>query len=290
MKTLKLVALAVLMTAFCFGQTAMSTTTLGAAITSTSTTTITLASTSSMLSSGPANQIQTALYVDLEFMPVVTVIDSTHALVQRGKNQTRPALHASGATVYYGNPVGNFFSNAPPQAGTWGACTASTELYLPKIYVTTGQIFDCKRTGVAGTSGQWINISQGTMAVAGQRVSNFCTGSVAAGETEFLNGAACNGATTATARQVMTSPGTLANLYAVAGTAPSGGTNKDVLTVTVNGTGTAITCTFGGAGATTCNDVTHSVQVFPGDVVTFSFVTMTSTDAAANVAAVVGVY
>ena len=283
----RLIALAVLLGAVCFAQTAVSTTTLGAAITATNATTITLTSTTGMSNSGPANQINTVIYVDEELMWVTTVSDGTHAIVQRGKGQTRPALHASGANVIFGPPAGNFFSNAPPQAETRGACTMSQELYLPKVYATTGDIFDCKRTGAAGTSGQWIKVSQGTMAWAGQRVSAFCTGTVGSGELDYLNGAACGSATSATARQIISSPGTVANLYAYS-SAVVVALGSDVVTVLKNGSNTALTCTMA-AGATTCYDITHSFSVVPGDVLTFNF-QATASDTAANISVAVGVY
>jgi hypothetical protein len=67
-----------------------------------------------------------------------------------------------------------------------------------------------------------------------------------------------------------------------------GGSGKDVLTVLKNGSATTLTCTIA-AAAKTCSDITHSVGVVPGDVLTFSFVTATS-DTAANVAASVSLF
>lgn len=280
--------LAILVAATAFGQgTALGTTTLSSAVLTPNATTINLPTTN-MLNAGPGNQINTGIYVDREFMRVLTVVDSTHVTVQRGQNQTRPYVHASGAKVYYGNPVGNFFSNYADPAESWGSCLIANELTLPKIYVTTGDIFQCYQTGAAGTAGQWVRIGHGTMAPAGSRVSAFCTGTAGTAETEYLNGAACSGATTLTARQIISTGGTLANLYVVSSAAFTGGTNKDVITVYKNGSATAITCTAA-ATATTCSDVTHSVNVVPGDIIAFQFVSATS-DTAANVSAVVGVY
>ena len=283
----RLIAISVLLGAVCFAQTAVSLTTLGAAITTPNATTITLTSTTGMSNSGPANQINTVIYVDQELMWVTTVIDGTHLLVQRGKGQTRPMLHASGANVIFGPPVGNFFSNVPISAETWGACTASNELYLQKVYASTGDILDCKRTGAAGTSGQWIKVAQGTMAVSGQQVTAFCTGTVGSGALDYLNGAACSTSTGETARQVISSSGTVANLYAYSSAVVVAG-GSDAVTVRKNGSNTALTCTMA-AGATTCTDTTHSFSVVPGDVLTFNF-QATASDTAANIAVGVGVY
>ena len=226
-----------------------------------------------------------AIYIDRELVWVTTVIDSTHVLVQRGKGQTRPFAHAAGAKVYFGNPVDNFLANNPSAAESWGSCTATAEVSLPKIYTTTGDIFDC-RNGANG--GQWIQIGNGTMGQYGSEIRSFCTGSLGSAQTEYLNYAACSGATTATAQYVVSSPGTLANLYVSAGTAVTGGSSKDVLTVYKNGSATTLTCTIAASG-TSCSDTSHSVATVPGDVITFQFVTATS-DAGANIAAAVGLY
>jgi hypothetical protein len=147
----KLLVLLALVSALSFGQTGLSTTTLSSAITSASATTINL-STTGMLSSGPANQINTGIYIDHEFMWVVTAVDSTHAIVARGKNGTRPFAHVSGATVWFNPPTtaypaianSNFLAVSPIEAETiYGACTASAEPTLPKIYVKSGHKLDC---------------------------------------------------------------------------------------------------------------------------------------------------
>ena len=279
----------------CYGQASMASTTLGAAITTTSQTTITLASTSTMLNPGPANRINTVLYVDKEFMWVQSVVDSTHVVVNRAKGigaSANATTHASGAKVYFAitttsAPAPSYFKNEQNTAENYGSCSMSSELVLPRIYLFNGDIFDCKRTGAAGTGGQWILVGNGTMGTYGQRVSGFCTGTVGSAETTFLNGAACSGGTTATARQVITTAGTLANLR-VFSSAAFLGTGGSILYVLKNGSNTAITCSPA-AAATTCSDTTHSVAVVPGDVITFSFLSATS-DTAANISAAVGLY
>ena len=300
-KLIAIVALLALFAGACLGQTALSTTTLGAAITDTSSTTVTLTSTSTMQNQGAANQINTCFIVDKEVFGVVTVVDSTHVITQRrggGCGVTgagaRPTFHASGSKVYFSITANG--NTAPSLIGVsnqstsvnYGSCTASSLLALPRFYTFTGEMFNCFRTGAAGTSGQWVKVGEGTMAPSGSRVSAFCTGTAGSAETEYLNGAACSGATTLTARQLVTTAGTLANLYVVSSAAFTGGTGKDVITVYKNGSATAVTCTAAGA-ATTCSDTTHSVAVVPGDVIAFQFVSATS-DTAANVSAAVGLY
>lgn len=306
MKTMtKLIAILALSVASCWGQQyTLATTTLGAALTN-SATTVTLASTSTMLGRGDANRIDTCFYVDRELFGVISVVNSTTVTVQRRGGgcgalgaSSRPVAHANGAKVYFAitQTFGNVLMPASTLIGKntvemsedFGSCTAANEPTLPKIYLFSGDVMDCKRTGAVGTSGQWIRISNGTMATAeGQRISGFCTGTVGSAETEFLNGAACSGATTATARQLVTAPGTLANLYIVS-SANSLGTGGTVASVVLNGTATAIVCSIA-AAAKTCSDTVHSVAVVPGDVVTFSYLTSTS-DTAANIGAAVGLY
>lgn len=300
MKTLNTIAIAlVLMASACFAQVTLSTTTLGAAVTTGTNnippTTITLASTSTMQNEGNQHQPNTVLYADRELMNVVTVVDSTHVIVQRGKGPGAGGVvtnHPSGGLVYFANTSGPtaapaFFSNVQTNAESTGACTTTLITALPRIYVYSGDVFQCYRTGAAGTSGQWVKTGSGSMGVSGSRIAGFCTGTVGSAESDYLNGAACSGATTATARQVVTSYGNIANLR-VFSSAAATGTGGTATTVYKNGSSTAITCSFA-ASATTCSDLVHSVQVAPGDVITFLNVSATS-DGAANVAASVGLY
>lgn len=305
MKTLTKIAIAIgLLSASAFGQTVLSTTTLGAAITSTTSTSITLTSTSTMQTKGANGQVNTCFYVDKELFGVDTVVSSTVVTVQqRGRGcgalgaSSHPTTHLSGAKVYFAitatsGSVTTLAStligrNQDYTAQNYGSCTSTTELALPRIYIFSGDIFQCYRTGAAATTGQWVKISNGTSGNAGQRISGFCTGTVGSAETAYLNGAACSGATTATARQLVTAPGVLANLYVVS-SANFLGTGGTATTVYKNGSATAITCSAA-AAATTCSDTTHEVAVVPGDVITFQNVSATS-DTAANVAAAVSLY
>ena len=135
-------------------QTILSSTTLGAAITATNQTTITLASTSTMQTAGPVNQVNTVLYVDKELMNVQTVVDSTHVVVKRATGPGyggRPVLHANGATVYFSltSTNGNFITPAASYFNTnsgpitYGSCTYANEVVLPRIYTFWGKAFDC---------------------------------------------------------------------------------------------------------------------------------------------------
>jgi len=248
--------------------------TLAAAITSTSSQVIAVSSTSGFTAN------TTGIFVDREFMLVTAVNGATNIRVMRGYGGTMSALHVSGEPFYVGTL--SLFQNYSQGEGS--GCTASTTYVLPWVNILSGDVQDCR------SSGQWFTLRHGTFGATGVRISAFCTGSLGSAETEYLNGAACSGATTATARQVLSKYGTVASLRVVAGTNVSGGTNKDVLTVYKNGSSTTLTCTFAtGGAATTCSDSTHSFTAAPGDVLTFQFVTATS-DTGANVAASVEQY
>lgn len=170
MKTFtKIIAILALGAMASFGQTILSTTTLGAAITTLNGTTVQLAATTGMASAGPANQINSVLYVDKEFMWVQTLVDSTHVIVQRAKGagaSARPATHLNGATVWYANTANQgttfvvnaarYFANGSPGfSEVSGTCTAASELALPVIYLFTGHRYTCMG---AATAGQWVEV------------------------------------------------------------------------------------------------------------------------------------
>lgn len=173
-KSLFSIALLALFVSAAFGQSSMASTTLGAAITTTNQTTITLASTSTMLNAGPANQVNTVLYVDKEQLNVITVTDSTHVVASRhaGPGQGGIAMpHISGAKVWFAitttsGPASSYFEQQPPR---YGQCTRSTLLVVPRIYVATGQIFDC--LGVT-TAGQWVQTNALGNPVLGSTVAS----------------------------------------------------------------------------------------------------------------------
>ncbi len=114
-------------------QTILTTTTLGAAITSTSATTIRVAAITGITAN-------TGLWIDQEFM-TVTATPTTGTLnvnVFRGAAGTKAALHANGVTVTLG-PQFAFQSTDP----SWGACVRSQQQYLPWINVNSGNMCTC---------------------------------------------------------------------------------------------------------------------------------------------------
>lgn len=260
------------------GAQTLSTTTLGAAVTSTSATAINLASLTNVTATA---SIQTVIWVDTEAMTVVTGgVPSTgnYVHVTRGTNGTKAETHASGRTVYVGRP------NLYQGYDVAGTCTAGSGLayVLPWINTSNGKRFQCL------SGGEWILVGSGsTSSAAVTAVSRFCTGVPTSAQTEFLNDAACAGATTSTGGYIVTTAGEAANLRVnstVAETAAAG----DAVTLFKNGVATAVTCTIILTG-TTCSDITHSVAVANGDRLSYQIVAATSA-AVSDVSATVGIY
>lgn len=84
-------------------------------------------------------------------------------------------------------------------------------------------------------------------------------------------------------RQVLAaSTGTFSNLYASQSTTPSSATTS-VYTLVVNSSNTAVTCTIA-AGATTCNDTTHTAAITAGQAYWIT-VNNTSTGSTGNIIA-----
>jgi hypothetical protein len=230
--------------------------------------------------------VQTTLWVDTEAMDVVTNSvppSGTCLQVTRGTHGTKAEGHASGRTVYVSRP--NIFQGYDVAGTCWSnaAGTATIPAILPWINLSDGNRYDCKADGIWFRSGIG---SQGSAAVTS--VPGFCTGTVGSAQTEYLNGAACSGATTATFSYTVATSGELANLRVTSSAAVVGGTGKDVLTVYKNGTATSLTCTIAASG-TTCSDTADGVATVAGDYIQFQFVSATS-DTAANVSATVGLY
>lgn len=113
-------------------QTALTQTTLSAAITS-SQNTFKLASVTGITAN------QTELYIDLEAMPVYAVSGNYVTVGPRGSYGTKAMAHVSGAGVLYGPPAA--FIDYDPT----GACTAGTGLFLyaPIVDVLTGGQWLC---------------------------------------------------------------------------------------------------------------------------------------------------
>lgn len=123
----------------------------------------------------------------------------------------------------------------------------------------------------------------------GHSLVGACTGVATASQTLGLFGTGANvTATTCTSTTLgsgVVSPGarTLQNLIVHAATGGVGA-SSGVVTVLVNGSTTALTCTLG--TATSCEDVTHSVTTANGDLVSLQFTTQGS-ETLAGVKAVV---
>jgi hypothetical protein len=250
----------------------MTSTTTSAAVNA-GTNTVTVASATGITAIGPLNNYTSMIYIDQELMGVRGVSGTT-ITVDRGRGGPQSA-HVSGSTVYVGAP-GTFTSN-----NYVGACTAA-DTYNPTINTSNGNMFTCL------SSGKWLQTGVGGLAGgAGINVTAFCTGAVGTNENDFLNGAACAGATTSTFRYLVDRAGTLANLR-VWGSAVVVGGGSDPVTVYVNGVASIITCTVAAAAAT-CSDLTRSVAVVPGDRITV-LVDATASDTFANVTASVGLY
>lgn len=88
----------------------------------------------------------TVAYIDRELV-IIRSVNGTVIGIIRGQNGTKATPHASGAYVWVWTPgnVGPFFSSE-----SQGSCTASNELYLPRINVESGVVSDC-------LGGKWVN-------------------------------------------------------------------------------------------------------------------------------------
>jgi hypothetical protein len=121
-------------------QTALTQTTLSAAITSTVTRQFSVASTTGMVAG------TTLLYVDQESMPVEQVLNANTVVVQRGGNGTRASAHVTGAGVLYGPAIA--FVTKDPQ----GSCANGTGVfqYTPVVNLTNGLQWLCGINGQVG--------------------------------------------------------------------------------------------------------------------------------------------
>jgi hypothetical protein len=267
------------------GAQTLSTTTLSSAVTAVGAGSISSVTLASLTNVTATVEVGTTLWVDTEAMDVVTNSippSGTTVLVQRGAHGTQAAGHASGRTVYVSRP--NLFQGHDVAGTCWTSAAGSgLPVILPWINLTSGYRFGCR------ADGNWFKEGLGSASsTAITAAPGFCTGTVGSAATEYLNGAACSGASTATYSYTVSTPGELANLRVTSSAAVVGGSSKDVLTVYKNGTATALTCTIAASG-TTCSDTTNGVATVAGDYIQFQFVTATS-DTAANLSATVGLY
>ena len=156
MKQLFLVLVAALLVAVStsWAQATLTSTTLSAAVTSASATTIRVASATGFTAN------TTMAYLDKEAVPV-TAVNGLLISVVRGAYGTRATTHTSGQTVYVG-PM-NYFTTYDRN----GSCTSTSELVLPLINVSNGNIFRCTNsvwandvtfTNVTGTFGNNLDL------------------------------------------------------------------------------------------------------------------------------------
>lgn len=135
-------------------QTATVRTTLSAAIGTIAagqSTTISLTSTTGMTAS--TNSAQTFIIAGKEIMRLVSL---SPAVVSRGEMGTPVSSHASGDYVWWG-PVGTWSNNTGNANGVFmargdpqGACTRTSNTFLPVFSAATGRIYDCN-------GGTWIS-------------------------------------------------------------------------------------------------------------------------------------
>lgn len=148
MKTLNrfIIALAlVALAGLSFGQAAMTTTTLSGAVTSTQTI-FNVASTTGMSTQSGPGGVQTVLFIGRSAYFVKTVISTTQVSVIRGvKGTYGSAAHQTGATVYVGPDNGYYFvgSVAGGAPSYRGACTATNQIVLPVIEISSGRALTC---------------------------------------------------------------------------------------------------------------------------------------------------
>lgn len=90
-----------------------------------------------------------ALYIDGEFMPVIS-ITGTAVTVQRGASGTKAVAHVNAAMVLAGSP--SLFYGNPPA----GACTTATTLVTPYVDYKVGAEYLCSTVTLSWVAG-WQN-------------------------------------------------------------------------------------------------------------------------------------
>lgn len=154
-----------------FAQTALYTTTLGAAL-------------AAPAQGSQANTIQFAsatnvavgqgVVVDGEYLTIQSSTPvSTRWNVVRGQSGTQPAAHASGAAVFFGAPNNFYFDSRQPV----GPCVSTQQQASPRIVVSTStSIFLCPPVSVraASTAATWAQITEnGLPAANGNRYTGW---------------------------------------------------------------------------------------------------------------------
>lgn len=145
-------------------QTAVTRTTLSAAVSAGAANNQVVVASATGISASTAST-QNYILVDRELM-LVAAVNSTTLTVRRAQAGTNAAAHKSGNNVFYGQGGGTFNVNTGNTSGVFlggnqqspsGACTRTNQQYLPVIGIMTGYnngfAYDC-------LGGQWV---QGTL-------------------------------------------------------------------------------------------------------------------------------
>lgn len=168
---IKIFALTLAIVTLSYGQTAITKTTISAAMTVGQSTIVLASATGVSVQAGAGNEIITGLYVDREFLRVVALVSGTTYSVQRGQGSSRQTAHASGAVVWIG-PLRNgpFIPGAIPETSeVSGGCTQANESYTARIYIVSGNRYTCM--GIA-PAGQWALVSSPHRPVLGAVVAS----------------------------------------------------------------------------------------------------------------------
>jgi hypothetical protein len=153
---------------------------------------------------------------------------------------------ATGANSTVAGPTGAMGATGPT-----GATGANSTVAGP-----TGPTGTTGATGATGATG-----TSGTTVLAGGGLTTKLA-------TFFMPyGAFTQDGTAANVAVPVAVAGTLHGLHVKLSSAPGSSSNDEyVLTVLVNGSATAITCSITGTSATSCADTTHTAAVLPGDL------------------------
>lgn len=118
------------------------------------------------------------IYADKEAI-IPSSVNGTYVCGRRGQLGTKPAAHASGATVWVGAP--QYFDqdqNLPS-----GSCTATAELVLPRVNIPTGYVMNCVNSKwVKQTEPVPFNATDGYIFIPGSACSS------AVGTTAYASG------------------------------------------------------------------------------------------------------
>lgn len=112
---------------------------------------------------------QTIIFVDREAMQVTGAYTSgtTNIPVMRGAFGTQPSPHTTAAKVFVGAPIrfhgmpgGDIRGGNPP----FGACTRTTQSFLPWINIQNGEVWSCD-VSAGGTPAQGVWIGTAVMSL-----------------------------------------------------------------------------------------------------------------------------